>query len=92
MSRRKATYRARKAFKMGPSGAHYFRRYSATANADGARGGFTSHGFRVRVPILGPLTINLTKRVREIIAGEARQTFSEVMLTEERVFGCPGRD
>lgn len=62
MTRRRTTYRARKPLTIGPSWAHYFRRYSASVSAAGARGGFTSHGFRVRVPLVGPLTINLTNR------------------------------
>lgn len=60
MARRRTTWRARKTWKIGPRRAHYFRRYSASANSVGARAGFTSHGFRLAVPLLGPLTINLT--------------------------------
>lgn len=56
-------YRAREMFRLPRRGPHYyFRRYSAAINRDGARGGFTSHGFRVHVPVLGPVTINLTHR------------------------------
>lgn len=57
-----ATWRARKTLKLGPRRLHYFRRYAATANGHSARGGFTSHGIYVHVPLLGPLTVNLTRR------------------------------
>lgn len=56
--RRRATYRVREVWRLGP----YFRRYSGSADAGGVRGGFTSHGFRFRIPILGPLTYNITTR------------------------------
>lgn len=56
--RGRATWRGREVLRFGP----YFRRYSATANRDGVRGGFTSHGIRVRIPWLGPVTYNITTR------------------------------
>jgi hypothetical protein len=51
-------WHARKPLRLGP----YFRRYSATVRKDGARGGFTSHGFRFPLGPLGVLTWNLTHR------------------------------
>lgn len=57
-ARRRATWRGREALWIGP----YFRRYSASANRDGVRGGFTSHGVRFRIPALGTLTVNFTNR------------------------------
>ena len=55
--RRGVRWHARKPLRIGP----YFRNYSATVDAAGARARFTSHGFRFPTP-LGPLTINLTNR------------------------------
>lgn len=59
---RRTTWRARHRQKFGPAWAHYFRNYSAKATSNTAKGGFTSHGFRVRVPVLGAVTINLTRK------------------------------
>lgn len=53
-----AKYRARKTWRFGP----YFRTYSASAGNGSSRAGFTSHGFRVRIPIVGPVTYNITHR------------------------------
>jgi hypothetical protein len=55
-----ARFRARQKWRIGPTWLHYFRNYSANVSRDGARVGFTSHGIRVRIPLLGPVTRNFT--------------------------------
>lgn len=53
-----ARFRARKTWRLGP----YFRNYSASAGEGRARMGFTSHGFRLRIPLVGKVTHNLTTK------------------------------
>lgn len=55
-----ARFRARKRLNFGPPWLRYFRNYSMSASRDGARGGFTSHGIRIRIPLAGPFTRNFT--------------------------------
>ena len=55
-----ARYRARTRWKIGPSWLHYFRNYSANIGEGRGRVGFTSHGIRIRLPLLGPVTRNFT--------------------------------
>lgn len=63
MARRPLTYRARLNPRWPRTGrSYYFRRYGVSLTRGSARGGFTSHGFRLYLPLLGPLTINLTAR------------------------------
>jgi hypothetical protein len=58
-----ARFRARKQWHVGPTWLRYFRNYSANVSVDGARVGFTSHGIRVRIPLLGPVTKNFTTKI-----------------------------
>lgn len=58
--RRDPSWGGRKRFNLGPTWARYYRNYSARVSADGVRGGFTSHGWRVHIPKLGPLSHNMT--------------------------------
>jgi len=52
-------FRARKVWRIGP----YFRNYSASAGEGRARMGFTSHGVRFRLPLIGTVTRNFTTGV-----------------------------
>lgn len=58
-----ARFRARKRWQVGPSWLHYFRNYAVSLTRGQSRGGFTSHGIRIRLPLLGPVTRNLTTGV-----------------------------
>lgn len=49
-------FRARKTWRIGP----YFRNYAMSAGEGRNRLGFTSHGFRIRIPLVGRITHNLT--------------------------------
>ncbi len=59
-TRRGPSWGGRQRANFGPTWARYYRNYSARVSSDGLDGGFTSHGWRLRLPLLGPLSHNLT--------------------------------
>lgn len=53
----------------GPAQLYYFRNYSARADADGVRGGFTSHGIHLRLPMSLTLGIAIVIAALVLIGG-----------------------
>jgi hypothetical protein len=53
----------------GPAKLYYFRNYSARLNADGLRGGFTSHGIHLRLPMSFLFGVTLAIAALFVIGG-----------------------